>query len=69
MNHKKIPSHYTTNIYSQQVSRHNQGLHPPSSAGGQSMQGSGYQAIPPGSRHMQRMTFIEEKFPLNMNHL
>ena len=27
--------------------------------------GSGYQAPPPGSRHMQRLTFIEEKFPLN----
>jgi hypothetical protein len=24
-----------------------------------------YQAPPPGSRHMQRLTFIEESFPLN----
>ncbi len=64
MNHRRLPSQYMSNAFSQ----------PPKTAGSlgiaQSATGIAYPAVlPPGSRQVQhqRMTFIEEKFPLNLN--
>jgi hypothetical protein len=54
MNHRKIPSQYMTNAFSQ-----------PRTLVTQSASGIAYSAIP-GSRQLQKLSFIEERFPLNV---